>query len=91
MKAKIYLNRHILTANKKATKETGNLVDEPAIVINTYKEKIYCKQIEFTKGCKLIQDANNALCSGATVWLEVNDFESLIIDGAIAPLVTKKK
>ena len=84
MKAQIYVNRHITRANKKATKETGELVDRPAIAVNTYKGSIYGKEIEFTEGCKLIQDAANARCSGATVWIEVNDFESLIIDGAAA-------
>ena len=32
----------------------------------------------------MIQNAENARCSGATIWIEVNDFESLIIDGAAA-------
>ena len=84
MKAQIYVNRHKIAANKKATKETGMLVDEPAISVNTYKGTIYGKQIEFTQGCKLIQDAKNARCSGATIWIEVDDFESLIIDGTKA-------
>ncbi len=81
MKAQIYVNRHVMAANKKATKETGQLVDHPALAVNTYKGSIYGKEIEFTQGCKLIQNAENARCSGATVWIEVDDFESLIIDG----------
>ncbi len=84
MKARIYVNRHKTEANKKATKETGELVDKPAIAINTYKGSIYCKEVEFTRGGKLIQDAENARCSGATIWIEVDDFESLIIDGVEA-------
>lgn len=84
MKARIYVNRHIQAANKKATKETGILTDYPAIAVNTYKGSIYCKEIRFTAGGKLIQDAENAICSGATIWIEVNDFESLIIDGKTA-------
>ena len=84
MKAQIYVNRHIMAANKKATKETGKLVDNPAIAVNTYKGSIYGKEIEFTQGCKLIQDAANARCSGATIWIEVDEFESLIIDGKTA-------
>ena len=70
-----------MAANKKATKETGQIVDNKAIAVNTYKGSIYCKEVEFTAGGKLIQDAENARCSGATVWIEVDDFESLIIDG----------
>jgi len=31
MKAQVYINRHIVAANKKATKETGSTVDNPAI------------------------------------------------------------
>ena len=80
MKAQIYINRHVVAANKKATKETGEIVDKPAISVHTYKGSIYAKQIEFTAGGKLIQDAENARCSGATIWLEA-EFESLIIDG----------
>ena len=84
MKAQIYVNRHVMAANKKATKETGYLTDNPAIAVNTHKGSIYCKEVEFTAGGKLIQDAENARCSGATVWVEVDDFESLIIDGVAA-------
>lgn len=80
MKAQIYVNRHVVGANKKQTKESGYLVDDPAISINTYLGVIYAKTIDFTGNCRLIQDANNARCSGATIWLEAN-FEDLIIDG----------
>lgn len=80
MKAQIYINRHVVAANKKTTKETGFLVDDKAISINTSKGVIYCKTIEFTQGCKMVQDAANARCSGATIWMEAS-FESLIIDG----------
>lgn len=83
MKAQVYINRHIIAANKKATKEIGVAVDNPAISINTYKGVVYAKQIEFTAGCKLIQDAANARCSGATIWIEA-EFESLVIDGVKA-------
>ena len=81
MKAQIYVNRQVMAANKKATKETGEVVDNKAIAVNTYKGSVYCKEVEFTTGAKLIQDAENARCSGATIWLEVDNFESLIIDG----------
>ena len=84
MKAQIYVNRHVVAANKKASKEMGEIVDNPAISVHTYKGSIYGKEVEFTKGGKLIQNAENAKCSGATIWLEVDDFESLIIDGAAA-------
>lgn len=93
MKAQIYVNRHVMAANKKATKEKGELVDEKAISVHTYKGSIYCKEVEFTAGGKLIQDAENARCSGATIWLEIDDFESLIIDGVKAnrSMYEKKK
>ena len=83
MKAQIYVNRHIVRANKKATKETGELVDAPAIAVNTYLGSTYAKVVEFTGNCKLIQDAAKARCSGATIWLE-SEFESLVIDGVKA-------
>jgi len=79
MKAQIYINRHVVRANKKATSETGELVDVAAIAVNTYLGSVYAKEVEFTTGCKLIQDAANARCSGATIWLE-SEFESLVID-----------
>lgn len=83
MKAQIYINRRIVAANKKATKETGVKVDNPAISINTYRGVVCAKEIEFTSGCILHQDAANARCSGATIWLEA-EFESLVIDGVKA-------
>jgi hypothetical protein len=67
MKAKIYINRHIIQANKKATKETGII----------HKNVFYTKKIEFTQPVRLVQDASKAICSGATVWLET-EFEGLI-------------
>lgn len=84
MKAEIFINRHIIQANKKATKEQGKTVDHPAIAIKTYKGRIYAKTIEFTAGCRLIQNAEDARCSGATVWIQVDRFDSLIIDGVQA-------
>jgi len=83
MKAQIYVNRHIVRANKKATNKTGELVDTPAIAVNTYLGSIYAKEVEFTGNYKLIQDATKARCSGATIWLE-GEFESLVIDGVKA-------
>jgi len=80
MKAQIYINRHIVQSNKKSTKETGIIRDEAAIAINTYKGSIYAKEVILPKGSKLIQDAENARCSGATIWIE-SVFEELIIDG----------
>jgi hypothetical protein len=90
MKAQIYVNRHIMTANKKATKETGEIVDRPAIAVNTFKGSVYCKEVEFIQGCKLIQNAEQARCSGATIWIE-SEFESLIIDGKEANRLLREK
>lgn len=81
MKAQIYINRHVVAANKKATLETGEVVDNPAISVNTYLGSIYCKQIDFFGPVKLIQDATSARCSGATIWMEVEDISCLVIDG----------
>lgn len=82
LKAQIYINRHIVGANKKAT-TADNLVDDAAISINTSLGVIYAKRIEFTAGATLIQNAADARCSGATIWVETT-FESLIIDGVPA-------
>ena len=82
LKAQIYINRHIMGANKKAT-IADNLVDDAAISINTSLGAIYAKRIEFTAGATLIQNAVDARCSGATIWVETT-FESLIIDGVPA-------
>lgn len=89
MKAQIYINRHIVAANKKAS-TVENVVDAPAISINTYLGVIYCKNIEYTKGCTLVQDATSARCSGATIWMEA-EFESLVIDGVPASRSMFKK
>ena len=77
MKGKIYINRHIVAANKKASKETGQIVDEAAISVNTYKGSTYCKKVQLAPGVNLIQDAFNACCSGATIWIEVNDINAI--------------
>lgn len=79
MKATIYINRHIITANKKASRDTDEVVDEAAVTVKTYLGTIRCKEIDLT-WCKLKQDATAARCSGATIWLET-DFENLVIDG----------
>ena len=83
MKAQIYINRHIIAANKKATKQKGALVDERAISINTYLGSVYAKRVEFRGGCVLVQDAAKARCSGATIWIEA-ELETLVLDGVIA-------
>ena len=83
MKAQIYVNRHIVAANKKATKQKGALVDERAISINTYLGSVYAKRVEFRGGCVLVQDAAKARCSGATIWIEA-ELETLVLDGVIA-------
>jgi len=83
MQATIYINRHIIASNKKATKETGIIVDLPAIAIKTYMGTVYAKTIRFTEGCNMVQDAANARCSGATIWCTAK-FETLIIDGVMA-------
>jgi hypothetical protein len=80
MKAEVFINRHIVGQNKKQTKETGELHDQPAISINTSKGVEYCKTVQFPADAKLIQDPTNARCSGATIWIEC-EYESLIIDG----------
>ena len=89
LKAQIYINRHIVAANKKAT-TVDNLVDDAAISINTSLGGIYAKRIEFTAGATLLQNAADARCSGATIWVETT-FESLIIDGVPADRAMLKK
>lgn len=80
MKATIYINRHVVAANKKATKESGETHDEPAITINTYMGSIRCKRVIMEGTTRLIQNAEDARCSGATIWVET-EFENLTIDG----------
>ena len=83
MQAEIYINRHIIASNKKATMETGKLTDLPAIAIRTYMGTVYAKTIRFTDGCTMTQDAEKPRCKGATIWCKAK-FESLIIDGVMA-------
>jgi hypothetical protein len=79
MKAQIYINHHIVQANKKTLAD-----HQPAITINTYLGSLYAKEVEFTGAAKLIQDESNARCSGATIWVEVPEFTTLVIDGVKA-------
>lgn len=80
MKAKIFINRQIVNSNKRKTKETGILHDEPAISVNTYKGSIYTKEVKFGNGARLVQDAENPICSGATIWIETDSEKIEIID-----------
>ena len=86
IKANIYINRQIVNANKKASQETGTMVEQPAIAINTYFGSIYAKEVVLSRNAKLIQSATaNPLYSGASIWIE-SQFEDLIIDGQRASL-----
>lgn len=76
-KAEIFINRHIMAANKKATKETGVLTDNAAIAVNIRGKSYYTKRVELADGVTLIQDATNARCSGATIWIESKDSDSI--------------
>jgi len=85
MKATIVVNRHIVASNKKATKTTGKIVDEPALSVRTSKGVVYAKKIGIDGTATLIQDAANARCSGATIWLDTT-FQDLTLDGQKACL-----
>ena len=78
MKARVFINRQIVAANKRKSKETGVVHDEAAIAIQTYQGSIYAKEVEFINSVRLVQDAKNAICSGATIWLEA-DFQDIKI------------
>ena len=78
MKALIYINRHVVNKNKKLTSETGKVVDEPAIAVKTYKGVEYTKEVVFSDNTKLIQNAEDPICSGATIWL-VSEYENISI------------
>ena len=78
MLARVYINRHTIQANKKASKNSKVLIDNPAIAIKTYKSVEYAKEVEFKGNVRLIQDAENPICSGATIWLEA-DYDSIVI------------
>ncbi|MFB6284517.1 MAG: hypothetical protein ABEK59_11425 [Halobacteria archaeon] len=69
MKATIYINRQILKQNKKQSKALGEIVDRPAIAVRTYKGVEYTKEVDFGNA-RLVQDAQNPICSGATIWIE---------------------
>ena len=74
MKARIYINRHIVKSNKK----TGE--DKPCIAIRTYKGVKYVKKVELFGMWTLKQDFVKPYCSGATIWLEGNDGDYLVED-----------
>ena len=73
MKARIYINRHIVAANKKHSR------NDPAISINTYKGVEYCQKIALSNAV-LIQDMSNPICSGANIWIECDRSDITIID-----------
>lgn len=63
-KATIIINRHNVNQNKKHKK---NL---PCISIRTYNEIEYAYEIKLIGKWTLLQDFENPICSGATIWLE---------------------
>lgn len=78
MKARVIVNRHKVRDNKKHGR------NDPCISIRTYKSIEYAKEIGIQcPHCaetvfKLLQDFENPVCSGATVWLE-GERENIII------------
>ncbi len=46
MKAQVYINRHVVAANKKATKDHSVPIDEAAISVNTYLLEFRLKKRE---------------------------------------------
>ena len=71
MKAKIFVNRHKVRENKK------HGLDQPCIGIRTYKGSTYAKHLKLLgSDWELIQDFENPMCSGATLWLE-GQFENV--------------
>jgi len=64
MKCRIYINRHIIRANRK------NNASQSPIAIRTYKGVTYAKEIILRKDAVLKYDPEHALCSGATAWIE---------------------
>lgn len=72
MKATVYINRHIVAANKKHN------ANNPAISINTYKGVEYCHKIAFSNAV-LIQDMETPRCSGANIWIECDRSDITII------------
>lgn len=72
MKARIYINRHIVATNKKHGK------NDPAISINTYKGVECCTKIALSNAT-LIQDMLDPICSGANIWIECDRSDITII------------
>ena len=64
MKAQIFVNRHKVRKNKKDNQ------DEPCIGVRTYRGSEYFREIELNGQFRLIQDFENPMCSGATIWIE---------------------
>lgn len=85
IKATIVVNRHVVARNKKASKHTGTVIDDPALSVRTSRGVVYGKTIDIKGSSRLVQDAANARCSGATIWLETT-FQDLTIDGKKACL-----
>lgn len=64
MKKMIHINQHKIRSNKK----TGDR--EPVITVKTYKNNIYCQEVEILGPCKVVYSPNKPLPCGAKVWIE---------------------
>lgn len=66
LKTRIYINRHRIAYNKKHP----DADPKPPICIRTSKGVEYANAVQLGFDWELKYDPENAICSGATVWLE---------------------
>lgn len=66
MKKKIHINQHNIRSNKKYG---TNL---PVITVKTYKENIYCEQVNILGPSVLMYRPDKPLPCGARCWLETD-------------------
>ena len=64
MKARIYINRHRVAANRRHGR------DDPCIAVRTYRGVTYARRLELKGAWVLKQEFSKPICPGATIWLE---------------------
>ena len=64
MITRVHVNQHIIKRNAKEGR------NDPVLTVKTSKSNIYCHEVEFLGGCKVVHRPDRPLSCGAKVWVE---------------------
>ncbi len=76
----ILVNRHVIAANRKSGDR------KPPLSVKTYKTNDYTDSVSILgtdgeEACRLVYSPDRPLSCGATIWIEVDNADRVIING----------